>query len=112
MTTTPLTPWRRTVRTIFQALVGLAVMLPVLVSQTGLDPAQIPWLAGVLAIAALITRLMALPVVEAFLQRFLPWLAARDQRGAIAHSMALAFVALFVAAAFAIFTLSLIGVLR
>ena len=68
-------PWRATLRTVFQALVALAVMLPVLVEATGLRPDQWPWLAGVLAVAAAVTRVMALPQVEAFLRRFLPFLA-------------------------------------
>lgn len=77
MTTTPqLRPWQRTLRTVFQALIALAVMVPLLVSQAGLDSDRWPWLAGVLAVAAIITRIMATPAVEAFLQRFLPWLSA------------------------------------
>lgn len=79
-TPAPISPWRRTIRTVFQALVGLAVMAPLLVAQTGLDPDQLPWLAGVLAVAAAITRIMAIPQVEAWLQQFLPWLASRSKR--------------------------------
>lgn len=69
-------PWRTTVRSVFQALVALAVMAPVLVQAAGLDPAGIPWLAGVLAVAAAVTRVMALPQVEVFLRRFIPFLSA------------------------------------
>src|SRR5205085_4774422 len=69
-------PWRSTIRTVFQALVGLAVILPIMVQAAGLDPASIPWLAGVLAIAAATTRVMAVPGVEQWLRRFLPFLAA------------------------------------
>lgn len=69
-------PWRSTVRTVFQALVALAAMAPVLVATTGLKPEQLPWLAGVLGVAAAITRVMTLPQVEGFLRRFVPWLAA------------------------------------
>jgi hypothetical protein len=69
-------PWRATTRTVFQALVALAIMAPVLVQATGLDPTSLPWLAGVLAVCAAITRVMALPQVEAFLRRFLPFLSA------------------------------------
>lgn len=87
----PLTPWRRTLRTVFQALLGLAVMLPILIAQTGLNVDQVPWLAGVLVVCAAITRLMAIPAVETFLQQFLPWLSARGrgQHGAIDLAMAL-----------------------
>ncbi len=69
-------PWRATVRTVVQALVALAVMAPVLVEATGLEPESLPWLAGVLAVAAAVARVSALPQVEEFLRRFVPWLAA------------------------------------
>lgn len=72
-------PWRATLRTVFQALLALAVMAPVLVEATGMKADQWPWLAGVLAVAAAITRVMALPQVEAFLQRFLPFLSAEPK---------------------------------
>jgi hypothetical protein len=68
-------PWRSTVRTAFQVLAGLLPMLPVIVGASGLDQSA-PAVAGALAISAAITRVMALPAVEAFLQRFIPWLAA------------------------------------
>ena len=61
-------PWRATLRTAFAALVALAAMAPVLVDAAGLDPSRLPWLAGVLA----------LPGVESWLRRFVPWLAADD----------------------------------
>lgn len=69
-------PWRSTARTVFQALVALAVLFPILVSTAGLDPESLPWLAVPLAVAAGFARVMALPQVEAFLRRFIPFLAA------------------------------------
>lgn len=72
-------PWRSTARTLFQALVALAVLFPILVENTGLDAEDAPWLAIPLAVAATLTRLMALPQVEDFLARFLPFLAAAPQ---------------------------------
>lgn len=69
-------PWRSTARTVFQALVALCVLFPILVDQTGLKAEDLPWLAIPLAVAATVTRIMALPQVEAFLKRFLPFLAA------------------------------------
>ena len=71
-------PWRATLRTAFAALVALAAMAPVLVDAAGLDPSRLPWLAGVLAVCAAVTRVLALPGVEAWLRRFIPWLAADD----------------------------------
>lgn len=75
-------PWRATVRTTFQALVALAVMAPVLVEATGLNAESIPWLAGVLAVAAAVTRIMALPAVNQFLERFLPFLSPEGKHHA------------------------------
>ena len=71
-------PWRTTSRTLFQAFIALCVMFPVLVQTAGLDVAAFPWLAVPLAVAGAVARIMALPQVEAFLKRFLPFLAADD----------------------------------
>lgn len=68
-------PWRATVRTAVQVAVGLAPMLPAIVDAAGVDDTAAP-VAGALAISAGVARVMALPGVEAFLQRFVPWLAA------------------------------------
>jgi Flp pilus assembly pilin Flp len=82
-------PWRATTRTVFQAFIGLCALAPILVAEAGLDPAKLPWLAVVLAVALAVTRVMAIPGVDAWLRRFLPFLAAappadvrRDERGA------------------------------
>lgn len=68
-------PWRATVRTVFAAVVAVCAMLPLLVGASGLDETAPP-IAGALAIAGGITRVMALPQVEVFLRRFLPFLSA------------------------------------
>lgn len=68
-------PWRATIRTTFAVVVALAAMLPALVAASGVDETLAP-VAGALAIAGAITRVMALPAVDAFLSRFVPWLAA------------------------------------
>lgn len=77
-------PWRATARTVFQAVIGLAAIWGLVVHTLGL-PAW-GWVPLSLAVAAGVTRVMALPGVEAWLQRFLPFLAAdpgqkRDARG-------------------------------
>jgi hypothetical protein len=65
---------RRTTRTALQALLGLLAGLPLLVHTAGL-PGTLPGLGTVLAVAATVTRLMALPQVD----RWLPqWLRAND----------------------------------
>lgn len=70
-------PWRAVLRTVFQAVVSLAAILPLVVGAAGL-----PLVGGVaiaLAVAGGITKVMALPEVEQFLQTFLPWLAAEPK---------------------------------
>ena len=70
-------PWRATVRTVFQLVLALATLLPFVVGGVYTNVDQAPAVVGqVLAVAAAITRVMALPAVEAFLQKFAPWLAA------------------------------------
>lgn len=71
-------PWRSTVRTLFQALVGLAAMAPLIYSAaTEHDPAEAGgWAALALAISGGVTRVMSLPAVEQFLRRFVPFLSA------------------------------------
>jgi hypothetical protein len=73
-------PWRATVRTAFQGAVAIASLTPFVV--TGIygdatDPADYaPAVAQVLAVSGAVTRVMALPQVEDFLRRFVPFLAA------------------------------------
>lgn len=69
-------PWRTTARTLFQALIALCVLFPILVEQTGLDLEDAPWLAVPLAVAAAVARIMSLPQVETFLRTFVPFLSA------------------------------------
>ena len=80
-------PWRAVVRGIFQAIVGLAALAPAIYSAaTQRDPAEaVGWVAVALAVSAAITRVMALPGVERWLQRFLPFLAAGKPSEAVVH---------------------------
>lgn len=77
-------PWRATIRTGFAVLVGLAALTPfVLDAISNGDPASLgPGAATALSVSAAITRVMALPMVEQFIARFLPWLAADPSSGA------------------------------
>ncbi len=68
-------PWTATVRTAFQALVGLAAMFPLIVDASGVGEG-VAWVAVGTAISGAVTRIMALPQVNDFLRRFVPWLAA------------------------------------
>jgi len=66
-------PWRSTFRTGFQVTVAAASLLPYLFA--GVEVSVGGALAQVLAVAATITRVMAMPEVSTFLERFVPWLA-------------------------------------
>ncbi|RSS59586.1 hypothetical protein [Streptomyces sp. WAC01280] len=60
---------KRTARTVIQTAVALALALPAIVTASGI-PAALPYVAGALAAAGGLARVMALPSVEAFLDRF------------------------------------------
>jgi hypothetical protein len=61
---------KRTLRTVVQTAVGLCVLLPTVVEAAGVS-GTIPWVAGALAVAAGVTRVMALPAVQALLPAWL-----------------------------------------
>ncbi|WP_405664981.1 hypothetical protein OG379_23200 [Streptomyces sp. NBC_01166] len=61
---------RRTARTVVQTAFALAVLLPALVDASGL-PASLPRVAGALAVAGALTRVMAVPGVQALLPAWL-----------------------------------------
>ncbi len=71
-------PWRATLRTGFQALIGLVVITPgVLNAIANGDGASLgPWAAGAIAASAAVTRVMALPGVETWLAKYVSFLAA------------------------------------
>lgn len=70
-------PWRTTVRTIFQALVGLAALLTLITVDAG-TPAAV---ATAVAVSATITRVMAIPAVDDWIARFVPFLASEPGGG-------------------------------
>ncbi|ANZ17337.1 hypothetical protein ACH4YO_17670 [Streptomyces noursei] len=53
-----------------QTTVALAVLLPAIVDASGI-PASLPWVAGSLAVAGGLARVMALPGVQALLPGWL-----------------------------------------
>ncbi|MBB5121151.1 hypothetical protein AF335_01880 [Streptomyces eurocidicus] len=61
---------RRTVRTIVQTAVALAVLLPAIIDASGI-PSTLPWVAAALAVAGGLSRVMALPGVQALMPRWL-----------------------------------------
>ena len=67
-------PWQTIARTLVQALVGLAASWGLIVEALGLDPG-VGWVATSLAVTAAVTRFMAVPQVNAWLAKYIPWLA-------------------------------------
>lgn len=61
---------QRTVRTVFQTLLGLAAGLPLVLDASGI-PQSAAGVAVALAVAGAVTRVMALPVVQRLLPRWL-----------------------------------------
>ncbi|MFR9767045.1 hypothetical protein [Nocardia sp. SC052] len=68
-------PWRTTVRTVFQLIIGIAAAMPMIVAASGL-PETAAGVGVALGVSAAITRLMSLPVVNGALTVWVPWLAA------------------------------------
>ena len=79
-------PWHAVVRTVFQAVVGFAAMWVLMVEAMGLDE-TLPWVAASLAVTGAITRVMAIPAVNQWLARFIPFLAASGPAAAISDDV-------------------------
>lgn len=70
-------PWQATIRTGFQALVALATLVPLVLTDVYESPDAYPAaITQVVFVAGLVSRIMAMPAVEQFLRDFLPFLAA------------------------------------
>ncbi|MEV4474680.1 hypothetical protein [Nonomuraea sp. NPDC049504] len=59
---------KRSLRTVLQTLVAIAIVLPNVVEVAGI-PATLPWVAGALAVAGGLARVMALPAVQSLLAK-------------------------------------------
>ncbi len=67
-------PRRAVVRTVFAGVVAFAAILPFIINAVGIDSA-LPAIAGILAVSGAITRVMALPSVNDWIAKYLPFLA-------------------------------------
>lgn len=67
-------PWRATARTFAAAVIGALTLIPVVAITAGVD--TVPAVAQVVAVAAAVTRVLALPAVDGWLRTYVPWLAA------------------------------------
>ncbi|MFE4333964.1 hypothetical protein ACFRQM_32480 [Streptomyces sp. NPDC056831] len=72
---------KRTIRTLIQGAVGFALALPAIVDASGV-PESLPWVAGALAVAGGLARVMSLPAVEALLDRVSLGLVDEEAPGA------------------------------
>lgn len=70
-------PGRATFRTIFQGAIALAAILPLILTTAGIP--VVGWAAILVAVSGAITRVMALPSVEAFLEKYASVLAAKPK---------------------------------
>ena len=71
-------PWRAVVRTVFQAAVALATLIPIIVATGGIPATgAVLWVLGV---CGAVTRVMAIPAVNEILARLAPWLLAEPKQ--------------------------------
>jgi len=71
-------PWRSTARTAFQVLVAAAGVWALVIEAAGVDQTN-KIVAATVAGAAGVNRVMALPAVNDFIAKFVPWLAAEPK---------------------------------
>lgn len=63
--------WQDTLRTVSVAAVGLLPILPEIARASGVE--TVPFVVGVLAVAAAVQRVIAVPAVRTWLVRWAPW---------------------------------------
>ena len=75
-------PLRTVARSVFQGVVGLAPILPLAYeAATHHDAAAATgWVGAGLAVSGAVVRVMAVPAVNVWIARFLPFLAPEDPR--------------------------------
>jgi hypothetical protein len=61
-------PWRATLRTVLAFVVGLAASWAVVIQAAGVDPG-LEWVSASVAVAAGVTRIMAVPFVNEWLTK-------------------------------------------
>lgn len=71
-------PWQAVTRTIFEVAVGFIPVWVAVVAILGIE--SVPWVASSLVLTGAVTRIMAEPVVNEFLTRWVPWLAPAPRK--------------------------------
>ena len=67
-------PWRATTRTVFAVL----PVIPIVVAELGVG--SVPWVASAMVVIGGVTRVLAIPRVNAWLTEYVPWLAATPRQ--------------------------------
>lgn len=67
-------PWRAVIRTIVAAL----PLVPIVIAELGVG--SVPWVAAALIVIGSVTRILAIPAVNAWLTEYVPWLAATPRQ--------------------------------
>jgi hypothetical protein len=67
-------PWRATLRTVVAGGIALLSLLPTIAAVGHVDTVE--GVTQLLAVSAGITRVLAIPAVDGWLRRYVPWLAA------------------------------------
>lgn len=67
-------PWRAVIRTAFAAAVAGVTLVPEVVTAAHIG--TVPTVAQIVAVSMAVTRVLALPGVNAWLGAYAPWLAA------------------------------------
>jgi hypothetical protein len=70
-------PNRATFRTVFQGVIGFLAIIPLIITAAGIPPVGLA--AILIAVSAAVTRVMALPGVEVWIEKYIPALAAKPQ---------------------------------
>ena len=78
--------WRATARTVFQAAVGMAALAaPIYTAITHKDSNLVVggFIGAALVVSAAVTKVMAMPIVDAWITKFLPFLAAQPKTSTV-----------------------------
>lgn len=72
-------PWRSALRSAITGLIALIPLLPQIADAANID--EIPAVASFLAVSVAVSRVLALPGVDKWLDTFVPWLSAEGYTG-------------------------------
>jgi len=74
-------PWRATARTAVAAFVAMLPLVPVIVPELPRGAARLAGVTAFVALCATVTRVLAIPAVNAWIHTYAPWLAPQPPEG-------------------------------